>query len=65
MEPHARTIGRETLSRIWEALKKAQHQNAARGAERRRSPRLTLDVPLFVYGHTAAQEPFYEETKMV
>lgn len=70
------TAGKETLSRIWDALKKAQQQKDAREAsqrggrgkstrDRRRSQRLTLDVPLFVYGHTAAEDPFYEETKTV
>jgi hypothetical protein len=29
--------------------------------ERRRSPRWSAHVPVFVYGHTAAQDPFHEE----
>jgi hypothetical protein len=62
----------KALSRIWDALKKAQQQKADREAgvlvptvERRRSPRLTVDVPLFVYGHNGSEEPFYEETKTI
>ncbi len=60
------------MSRIWDALKKAQQQSAARKgagdqgqspADRRRSERVGLDVPLFVYGHTAGEEPFFEETR--
>ncbi len=32
-------------------------------SDRRRSPRLDLQVPVFVYGHASDDEPFYEETK--
>ncbi len=32
-------------------------------SERRRSERLDLCVPVFVYGHASDEEPFYEETK--
>lgn len=31
-------------------------------SERRRSSRVSLYVPLFVYGYTSTQEPFYQET---
>jgi hypothetical protein len=31
-------------------------------AERRRTPRRHIPVPLFVYGHTTEGQPFYEET---
>lgn len=30
--------------------------------ERRRSPRTSMYVPVFVYGHTAPGEPFHEQT---
>ena len=30
--------------------------------ERRRTPRRPLPIPLFVYGHTPEEQPFYEET---
>ncbi len=32
-------------------------------SDRRRSERLDLCVPVFVYGHASDEEPFYEETK--
>ncbi len=32
-------------------------------SDRRRSERLDLRVPVFVYGHASDDEPFYEETK--
>ncbi len=61
------------MSRIWDALKQAQQQKDAHDAspgagiqdqaeDRRRSEHFALEVPLFVYGHTVSEEPFYEET---
>jgi len=59
------------LSRIFDAIKRVQ--NAAKGSagnerlpvppigERRRSPRRKATIPVFVYGHTPAQQPFHEE----
>ena len=32
-------------------------------SDRRRSERLDLRLPVFVYGHAGDEEPFYEETK--
>jgi len=32
-------------------------------SDRRRSERVNLQVPVFVYGHANDEEPFYEETK--
>jgi hypothetical protein len=59
------------LSRIFEALKRAQHVwesavDTKEGimppqGERRRTPRWKAHVPVFVYGHTADQQPFHEE----
>jgi len=61
------------MSRIFDALKHAQSVRAnkaqARSPEadagefpnRRRSRRCTLDIPVYVYGHGAGQEPFHEE----
>jgi hypothetical protein len=44
----------------------AQEQPSAGEApenERRRSARLALRIPLFVYGHSVARQPFHEETQ--
>jgi hypothetical protein len=61
------------VSRIFDALKRAQQTRATRGKsreavtsdgaiwERRRCRRWTLDVPVFVYGHSVDKEPFHEE----
>jgi len=63
------------LSRIWDAIKWAEQQKGSRAAptgnggqekqesDRRRSARLALCVPVFVYGHAHGEEPFHEETK--
>ena len=63
------------MSRIWDALRRAARDRMARGDsrppddetyqrfDRRRSERNARDVPLFVYGHTTAEEPFHEETQ--
>jgi len=65
------------MSRIFEAIRKAQeHRNGklriepampAPGphSDRRRSRRWSLDVPVFVYGHSTAQEPFHEEAHTI
>jgi hypothetical protein len=63
------------MSRIFEAIKKAQQERLARAhgdpsplasgpgphSDRRRNRRWTVDVPVFVYGHDTIQEPFHEE----
>jgi hypothetical protein len=61
------------MSRIFEAIRKAQQARAEKAptdpsalapgprSDRRRSRRWELDVPVFVYGHSTAQEPFHEE----
>ena len=61
------------MSRIFEAIRKAQQDREGRAigqplpagpgphSDRRRSRRWEFDVPVFVYGHDTAQEPFHEE----
>jgi hypothetical protein len=57
------------LSRIYDAIKRAQikpssdtdKQAVPPIGERRRSPRRKATVPVFVYGHNPAQQPFHEE----
>jgi hypothetical protein len=58
------------LSRIFDAIKRAEIAQNNRDAEpssvppvgeRRRSPRRKASVPVFVYGHNPAQQPFHEE----
>ena len=57
------------MSRIYDAIKRAQikpSSDTERPAvppigERRRSPRRKATVPVFVYGHNPAQQPFHEE----
>lgn len=62
------------MSRIWEALKRAEQHRKRRsdatpgaagknGDDRRREPRVPLRVAVFVYGHRSNQEPFHEETE--
>ena len=34
-------------------------------SDRRRNRRWAVDLPVFVYGHSAAQEPFHEEAHTV
>jgi len=65
------------VSRLYEALKKAQQARAALAgskasepatqpplaADRRRSARLALRVNILVYGRRVSGEPFYEETR--
>ncbi|HUK32070.1 MAG TPA: hypothetical protein VLV89_13215 [Candidatus Acidoferrum sp.] len=57
------------MSRIYDALKRAQAERAkAKDSktdsefDRRRTQRIALQVPVFVYGHGRRQEPFHEET---
>ena len=69
----AQPFGKEPVSRIFDAIKRAErarstpvkNQNAVTSDgeswERRRGRRWTLDVPVFVYGHSASKEPFHEE----
>ena len=55
------------MSRIFDAIKRAQGAKGSRAeavpaeGERRRSPRRKAHVPVFVYGHNPAQQPFHEE----
>lgn len=57
------------MSRIYDAVKRAQSELAAKKSadnkiefERRRTERVPLDVPVFVYGRGDRNEPFHEET---
>lgn len=57
------------MSRIYDAVKRAQAERAAKQRtdkkiefERRRTERVPLNVPVFVYGHGTRNEPFHEET---
>lgn len=57
------------MSRIYDAVKRAQAELAARKSadnriefERRRTERVPLSVPIFVYGRGVRNEPFHEET---
>jgi hypothetical protein len=57
------------VSRIYDAVKRAQSERAAgqkaednSSFERRRGTRVPLHVPIFVYGHGVRNEPFHEET---
>lgn len=62
------------MSKIFDALKRAELLRAKRtetktaGAsilgftERRRTGRIHVRIPLFIYGYTPAGNPFYEET---
>ena len=74
----ARTPGKqENMSRIFDAIRKAQKDRSDRAlsesaalapgphSDRRRSRRWEMDVPVFVYGHTTAQEPFHEEAHTI
>lgn len=59
------------VSLIWDLLRRSDPLENPRmeevllydlTAERRRSSRTSLYVPLFVYGYSSAEEPFYQET---
>jgi len=47
------------VSKFWDLIQQAMDE---RMFERRRSSRESVYVPLFIYGHTPSQEPFYQET---
>ena len=61
------------MSRIFEALKhaellrsgklesKAPGGDAVEVPDRRRSRRWSIDIPVYVYGHSTGKEPFHEE----
>lgn len=56
------------MSRIYDALKRAQHERASKRKrepehtdERRHVRRFEVEVPVFVYGNAEGQEPFHEE----
>ena len=61
------------MNRIFDALRQAQIRRAEKlspkqpgaGAgklpDRRRSPRWSFDIPVYVYGHGPNREPFHEE----
>jgi hypothetical protein len=57
------------MSRIFDAIREAERARASRSGasgkerqERRKVRRFTMRVPVFVYGHGPAQEPFHEQT---
>lgn len=61
------------MSAIWDLFHESDGQGGntasnsadevrADETERRRSPRTSVYVPVFVYGYTAPDEPFHEET---
>lgn len=56
------------MSQIYDAIKRAQWERTAGkqttgtpGFERRRTERMELSVPVFVYGYGLRHEPFHEE----
>ena len=60
------------MSRIFDALKRVQEvkpltvtasvsRPGPKRVERRRSPRRKAHVPVFIYGHNPARQPFHEE----
>jgi len=62
----------KNMSRIFDALKRAQQGKVQPGAplegsveipDRRRSRRWSLDVSVYVYGHGMDKEPFHEEAR--
>jgi hypothetical protein len=57
------------MSVIWDLLNEVDTPNKSGrvelsrdNAERRRSARVSVYVPVFVYGYTAEDEPFHQET---
>jgi hypothetical protein len=57
------------MSVIWDLLNDVNRANensrvevSRDDTERRRSPRASVYVPVFVYGYTTADEPFHQET---
>jgi hypothetical protein len=65
------------MSKIFDALKRAESERAkhqdtraagtgiAERLDRRRTARVKVQVPLFVYGHTLKGGPFYEEARTI
>ncbi len=65
------------MSRIYEALREAEEsralqqgqkhtkKTAAKSRERRRSPRLAMEIPVLVYGWGANGKPFYVEANTI
>lgn len=53
---------RETNARGENANSRLVGEAGPEASERRRSPRTSLYVPVFVYGYSATDEPFHEET---
>lgn len=63
------------MSRIFEAIRKAEQSRSPRKpraarinhdkivADRRRSQRAALSVPVMVYGHVSGSDPFHEDTR--
>ncbi|HXZ14251.1 MAG TPA: PilZ domain-containing protein [Candidatus Sulfotelmatobacter sp.] len=63
------------MSRIWDALKEAEHEKSRASShgrsihgaksrtERRKSKRTLLFVPVLVYGSDADKQPFHEEAE--
>jgi hypothetical protein len=52
------------MSKIFDALKRAELLRAERKeyTDRRLTGRIHLQIPLFVYGYTLGEDPFYEDT---
>lgn len=54
------------MSVIWDLLRETDSPSRGElrtdATERRRSPRTSTYVPVFVYGYAAPDEPFHEET---
>jgi hypothetical protein len=65
------------MSRLYDALRHAQKERVAKnasktsepspaaraGSERRRSHRVSISLPILVYGRSESGEPFHEETR--
>jgi PilZ domain len=57
------------MIRLFDALKRVQKKEiphrpkvaAPQNTERRRCPRWSANVPVFVYGHNSSRQPFHEE----
>jgi hypothetical protein len=65
-------LGEGDVSRIYDAIKRAQSERAGQKSseghsefERRRAERVALRVPVFVYGHGLRNEPFHEESSSI
>src|SRR5271154_1816180 len=66
------------MSKIFDALKQVESERAKRPAaepptpadfherfERRKTRRVAVAIPLFIYGHTIKDEPFYEDAHTI